>query len=131
MKRTPTNCAVTMLVIALSVAGAGAFACQIDCAVMPAAPPMNHAGACGGHGDMPGHTPDRDHGGHQRSGHTHSRIMAAAQSSNHKMSLHQGGLLPHNARSYSALGGEYHPQLDAFTTAKSPGLIFNALVLRI
>ncbi|HEV3220058.1 MAG TPA: hypothetical protein VGZ48_09820 [Candidatus Acidoferrales bacterium] len=132
MKRTPTICAVLMLVSTLSVASAGIFACQIDCALTPAAPPMSHAGGgCGSHAGMPLHTPGNDKGGHQHAGHSHSRIIAATHGSSVRISLQQIGNLAHvaggavlTADANSTLWGE-------LAAAKSPSLIFTSPVLRI
>jgi hypothetical protein len=135
MSRTPTICAVSLLVMALSVASAGAFACQIECAVAPTAPPAGHTASCGGHTEAqrhgPVHLPGNDKGGHQHSGHSHTRIIAAAQGSAQQTALHQTGVLPQITGGVIAPASENHAQGIGIASAKSPGRLFTPPVLRI
>ncbi len=131
MRGTITSCAVTLLVMALSVASAGAFACQIDCAMTPAAPLTRYASTCGGRADMPGHMPDHDKGGHQHAGHTHNRILAATHGSMQQTTLQQIGLWPQTAGTFSALADVNRTHGSDIATAKPPSLIFTTPVLRI
>jgi hypothetical protein len=135
MSRTTTFCAVIVLVVALSIASAGAFACQIDCVVAPAAPPASHTGSCGNHAGMPGHNPAHMPGnsntGHQHEGHSHTRIVAAAQSIFQQASLQQTGLLPQIATGLVASAGASHTQAAGIVTTRSPSFLFTTPVLRI
>jgi hypothetical protein len=130
MKRTSTFCAVMLLVVTLSAASAGIFACQIDCAIAPAPQPMGHTDSCGGHGHMPGHAPANDSKGQQHAGHSHSRIIAASHGSFQRTTLQQSGILPQPG-GLSALDGLNHFQVSGISSAKSPSLIFTTPVLRI
>ncbi|MFZ0818921.1 MAG: hypothetical protein WAM91_02550 [Candidatus Acidiferrales bacterium] len=127
MARTPAFCVVILLVMALSIASAGAFACQIVCATAPAPTPMSNAGACGGHT----HAPVHHDGGHQNTGHTHSRIIAATHSSSQQRTLQQVGLLPHGGGFVPAFAGANCALRFDMATAKSPSLIFTTPVLRV
>jgi hypothetical protein len=132
MSRTTTFCAVIMLVMALSIASAGAFACQIVCVVAPAAPLASHTGSCSSHAGMPGNS----NSGHQHAGHSHTRIVAAAQSSAQQTSLQQTsfqrtGLLPQIAAGLIAAAGASHTQAASIATSKSSSLFSTTPVLRI
>jgi hypothetical protein len=127
MKAKTTFCVVTLLVVALSIASAGAFACQIDCAVSPAPPPISHADVCGGQT----HAPSHNSGGHQHRGHTHSRIIAAAHSGFQQINLQQAGLLLHTASNIPAFAGANRAHGNHVVTAKSSSPNFTAPVLRV
>ena len=127
MRLATTFCAVISLVIALSFVEAGVFACQIDCAVASAPAARSHAGSCNGHNHMPGH----DNSPQQHTGHTHSKIIAATQSSFQRTTLQRAGLLPQTGETASALArANCAPRFD-MATAKSPSPIFTTPVLRI
>jgi len=98
MRRLPMLCAIGVLILALSAANAGIFACQINCAANATAPQAGGAGTCGGHSHMPGH----EKGCHQHASHTHSRIIATAHSDFHPASLQKSALIP---LASSAAGG--------------------------
>ncbi|HUK31232.1 MAG TPA: hypothetical protein VLV89_08975 [Candidatus Acidoferrum sp.] len=130
MNRTSTFCAVMLLVIMLCAASAGTFACQIDCVITSAPQSMGHAESCGGHVHMPGHAPTNEKGGHQHAGHSHNRIIAAAQESAQRTTLQQIGILPQYSGA-SALPHLNVSQRGELASAKIPSLIFTTPVLRI
>jgi hypothetical protein len=127
MARTPTFCAATVLVMALSIASVGALACQIDCAVAPAPTPMSHTDSCGGHTDAPAH----DNGSRQHNSHSHARIIAAAHSTYQRTTLQQSGLLPRVVDEISALAGANCAQGIDTATTRSSRPFFATLVLRV
>jgi hypothetical protein len=128
MKRTFTFCAVMLVVVTLSAASAGIFACEIDCVIAPAPQPVGHAGSCAGH--MPNPAPANGNSGKQHSGHSHNRIIAAAHGSVQRTTLQQNGILP-QADGVRALPRLNYSGLSDFAAAKPPSLIFTAPVLRI
>jgi hypothetical protein len=130
MKRTSKFFVVMLLAGMVSVASAGIFACEIDCATAHALQAIGHAEPCGGHGHMPSHAPSNDKGGQQHTGHSHSRIIAAAHASVQRTTLQQIGILPQPGGA-SALPRLTCTERIDFAAAKPPSLAFTIPVLRI
>jgi hypothetical protein len=82
-------------------------------------------------GHNPMHAPGNDKGGHQHAGHSHTRIVAAAQSGAQQTSLQQTGALPQIPSGAIALASANRTMQIGIAMAKSPSLLFATPVLRI